>query len=81
MKTHLRARGLLAGAVTVLALTGGTGVAHADPDPVLPPAPGIITQLVTSTPALSPDTADEDGPAKGSDAVGMFCENQFARCR
>ncbi|BBY00665.1 hypothetical protein [Mycobacterium seoulense] len=81
MKTHLRARGLLAGAVTALALTGGAGVAHADSDPALPPGPGIINQLITSTPALSPDPADEDGPSMGSNAVGMYCENRFARCR
>ncbi|MGD1174283.1 hypothetical protein [Mycobacterium seoulense] len=81
MKTHLRARGLLAAAVTALALTVGTGVAHADSDPMPAPGPGIINQLITSTPVLSPDPADEDGPSMGSNAVGMYCENRFARCR
>ncbi|ORV65264.1 hypothetical protein AWC03_02630 [Mycobacterium europaeum] len=63
-----------------MAILGGTGVAHADSDPAGPPGPGIINQLITSTPALAPDPADEDGPAVGSNAVGMYCENRFARC-
>ena len=55
MKLHTCARGLLAGAISVVALAGGTGVAHADSDPFLPPGPGIIDQLLTSTPALFVD--------------------------
>jgi hypothetical protein len=82
MKTHIWARGLLlAGAVTVMALTGGTGVARADSDPFGSPGPGLIDQLVTSTSALSVDPADEGGPSLGSNAVGMYCENRFVRCR
>lgn len=79
MKNHPRARGLLAGAVIVMALTGGTGVAHADSSD--PSGPGILNQLITSTPALSPDPADEAGPSVSSNAVGMYCENRFAHCR
>jgi hypothetical protein len=78
MKTHRRARGLLVGAVTVLALTGGIGVAHADSGD--PSGPGVLNQIVTSTPGLNPDPVDEDGPSMGSNAVGMYCENRFARC-
>lgn len=80
MRSHISALGLLAAAAAVMALTGGAGVAQADSDPVLPPGPGIISQLITSTPALAPDPADEDGPPVGSNAVGMYCENRFARC-
>ncbi|OBG62069.1 MULTISPECIES: hypothetical protein [unclassified Mycobacterium] len=78
MNSHPRALGLLAGAVILLALTGGTGVAHADSSD--PSGPGVLNQLITSTPALSPDPADEGGPTAGSNAVGMYCENRFARC-
>ncbi|WP_156751738.1 hypothetical protein [Mycobacterium sp. E2497] len=80
MSSRTRVRGLLAAAAAGMALTGGAGIAHADSDPALPPGPGIINQLITSTPALAPDPADEDGPSMGSNAVGMYCENRFARC-
>ena len=81
MKLHTCARGLLAGAISVVALAGGTGVAHADSDPFLPPGPGIIDQLLTSSPALLVDPRDEGGPSVDRGGVGMFCENQFVRCR
>ncbi len=80
MRGHIRALGLLAAAAAVMAIPCGAGVARADPDPVPPPGPGIIGQLITSTPALDPDPEDEDGPPVGSNAVGMYCENRFARC-
>jgi hypothetical protein len=73
------ARGLLAGAMIVMALAGGAGVARADPDDVS--APSIIDQLITQTPALLVDPADEGGPSIDWDGVGMYCENLFARCR
>ncbi len=78
MKTRICARGLLVAAVSVMALMCGTGAAHADSDPF--GTPGLIDQLVTSTPALSVDPTDEGGSSMGSDAVGMYCENRFARC-
>jgi len=82
MKRHRFARGLLLGGMmSFLALAGGTGVAHAQPDPFAPPVPGIIDQLVTSTPALFVDPADEGGPSTNWGGVGMYCENQFVRCR
>jgi hypothetical protein len=82
MKLRTCALGLLGVAMSVMALAGGTGVAHADPDPVVPaPAPGIIDQLLTETPDLFVDPRDEGGPGSNSDRVGMYCENLFVRCR
>jgi hypothetical protein len=81
MKPHTCARGLLAGAMSVMALAGGTGVAHADSDPFGSPTPGIIDQILTQTPALSVDPADEGGPSTNWGGVGMYCENQLVRCR
>ena len=81
MKLHTCARGLLAGAIGVMALAGSTGIAHAQPDPIPPPAPGIIDQLLTETPDLFVDPRDEGGPGSNSDRVGMYCENLFVRCR
>jgi hypothetical protein len=79
MRLHGVARGLLAGGISVMALAGGTGVAHADPDPA--PPPPIIDQLLTSTPILSGDPRDDGGPTSDWGGVGMYCENQFVRCR
>ena len=81
MKPHTCARGLLAGAISVMALAGGTGVAHADSDPFTPSAPGIINQILTQTPALSVDPADEGGRSVNWDGVGMYCQNLHVRCR
>jgi len=81
MKLHICARGLLAGAMSVLALGASTGVAHAQPDPFEPPVPGIIDQLLTETPALFVDPADEGGPSVDWGGVGMYCQNLFVRCR
>ena len=80
MILHACARGLLAGALmSVMALAGGTGVARADPDDV--GEPSIIDQIITQTPALLVDPADEGGPSTDWDGVGMYCENLFARCQ
>ena len=80
MKPHTCARGLLAVALSVMALAVGTGVAHADSDPFTP-TPGIIDQILTQTPALSVNPNDEGGPSVGWGGVGMYCENPFVRCR
>jgi hypothetical protein len=80
MKFHTCTRGLLAGAMSVLALAASTAVAQAEPDPFVP-TPGIIDQILTQTPALFVDPADEGGPGSNSDGVGMYCENLFVRCR
>ena len=81
MKPHTCARGLLAVAMSVMALAGGSGVAHADSDPFTPAGPGIINQILTQTPALSVNPTNEGGPSVGWGGVGMYCENQFVRCR
>jgi hypothetical protein len=81
MQRHRWALRLLAGALGVLGITGGTGLAHALPDPSLPVVPSIIDQLVTSTPALSVDPSDEGGRMALSGGVGMICQNLMVRCR
>ncbi len=81
MKPHTCVRGLLAGAMSVMALAGGTGVAHADSDPFLPPGPRIIDQILTQTPALFVNPTDEGGPSVDWGGVGMYCQNLFVRCR
>ena len=80
MKFRMCARGLLGGAISVMALVGGTGVAAAQPDPIPPPAPGIIDQLLTETPDLFVDPRDEGGPSTDWGGTGMYCENPFVRC-
>jgi len=80
MKLRTCAWGLLLGAMSVIGLAGGTGVAHAD-DPFVPAGPGIIDQILTQTPALFVNPNDEGGPSADSNAVGMVCQNLNARCR
>lgn len=80
MRLRTCAWGLLAAAMSAMALAGGTGVAHAD-DPFVPAGPGIIDQILTQTPALFVNPNDEGGPSVDSDSVGMVCQNLFARCR
>jgi hypothetical protein len=80
MKRRMLALGLLAGGMTAATLAGGIGIAHADPDPFTPPAPGLIDQILTETPDLFVDPRDEGGPSANSDRVGMYCENMFVRC-
>ena len=81
MKLRTCARGLLAGAIGVMALAGSTGAAHADSDPFVGSGPGIIDQLLTSTPALFVNPSDEGGPSTNWDGVGMYCQNLFVHCR
>jgi hypothetical protein len=81
MKLRACALGLLAGVLSGIAVGFGTGVAHALPDPDPAPTPGIIDQILMETPDLFVDPRDEGGPGSNSDAVGMYCENQFVRCR
>jgi hypothetical protein len=76
-----RQRVLVAGAMSVVALAGGTGVANAEPDPFSPPSPGIVNQIDTETPALFVDPADEGGASLNWGGVGMYCQNLFVRCR
>ena len=81
MKPHTCARGLLAIAMSVVALVGGTGVAQADSDPFTPAGPGIINEILTQTPALSVNPGNEGGPSVAWGGVGMYCQNLFVRCR
>jgi hypothetical protein len=64
-----------------LAVTTGSGLAHAQPDPSVPVIPSILDQLVSSTPALVVDPSDRGGPSNYSDDVGMVCQNLTAHCR
>jgi hypothetical protein len=82
MKLRMCIRGLLAGAISVMALTGGTGVAAAQPDDTSPGGPNIIiNQLISgSVPSLRVDTQDEGGPGQNWGGVGMYCQNLFVRC-
>jgi hypothetical protein len=77
---RLHNRGLIAGAMSVMALAAGSGVAHADTDPFTPATPGIIDQILTETPALFVNPTDEGGPSSNWDGVGMYCQNLFVRC-
>lgn len=81
MKRHMLARGLLAGAVSVIALAGSTGVANAEPEPIPAPVPGIIDQLLTQTPVLFVDPNNEGGQGNDWGGVGMYCQNQGVHCR
>ena len=81
MKLHTCARGLLAGAMSVMALAASTGVAHADADPFGTPGPGIIDQILTQTPALSVNPNNEGGSSLPWGGVGMYCQNLNVRCR
>ena len=81
------ARGLMAGATSVMALAGGTGVAQAQPDLDPPPVPSPVDQMPvdqtlpqTQTPMLLVNPSDEGGPATDWGGVGMYCENVFVQC-
>jgi hypothetical protein len=80
MNLHLCARASMAAGLSVMALAGGTGVARADSNPIVP-APGIIDQILTETPALFVNPSDEGGPSTNWDGVGMYCQNLFVHCR
>lgn len=80
------ARGLLAAPIAVLALAGGTGVAHAQPDTAPLPAPPIeqlLTEtLSTQSPSLFSNPADRGRPSEANwDGTGMYCQNLYVKCR
>jgi hypothetical protein len=82
MQLQMCARRLLAAAFGVLSLTCATGIANADPEGVgPPPVPGLIEQLITQTPVLDTDPADEGGRMSDWGGVGMSCQNPGVRCR
>ena len=82
MKTLSYARGLLAGAFSVVALVGATGVAQAAPGPTPPPQPPTLNQLETiDAPSIYTNPADRGRPLeKNWDGFGMYCQNIFVRC-
>lgn len=80
MTLHRSALRLLAGGVGVMAVAGGAGLAHAQPNPP-PPVPSIIDQLLTTTPVLSVNPTDEGDNAARWGGVGMICQNLTVQCR
>jgi hypothetical protein len=80
MKPRSYAGVLLAGAISVVALAGGTGAAYADPS--TPPMPPTLSQLETAdAPSLFTNPADRSRPLqKNWDGFGMYCQNLFVRC-
>ena len=82
MTARMYARGLLAGAISILILGGGAAVAHADPDPTPPPMPPTLNQLETvDAPSIFTNPADRGRPLeKNWDGSGMYCQNIFVRC-
>lgn len=73
-------RGLVAAAISAIALGGAVGVASAQPVSP-PPVPSILDQLAPLTPSIWINPNDEGGPTSGWGGVGMFCENQWVRCQ
>jgi hypothetical protein len=78
MKRHRFARGMFAGAFAVIALSGGTGVARADPE-IDPTAP-TINQTPTPIPGRTADLPDRGAPTSDWGGAGMYCQNQTIRC-
>jgi hypothetical protein len=81
MKLHAFAHTALAGAMGVMALVGASPIAKADPDPVVPPAPSIVNEILQQTPGTATDPRDREGPQRASSQRGMQCQNLWARCR
>lgn len=80
MTIRTSARGLLVGAMTVIALAGGTGIARAQPDtdpPPLPPGNGQWVQF----PQTFVNPANRGQPTDDSGEIGMVCENLLVPCR
>lgn len=83
MKARACARGLVAGAISVVALCSGTGLAQADPDGPTPiPVIPELGQFDTiDAPSIFTNPADRGRPIeKNWDGVGMYCQNIFIRC-
>jgi hypothetical protein len=81
MKRHAFAHGVLAGAMGFMALTFGAPIAKADPEPIEPPAPSIIGEILQQTPGTVTDPRDRQGPQRNFGGKGMQCQNLWARCR
>jgi hypothetical protein len=79
VKFHAGARGLLAVAMSVMALAGGAGVAQAEPDPTQPPVPEIDRSL-PQPPFLFRNPANQHLPPVNWDGAGMYCLNLHVTC-
>ncbi|BBX66031.1 hypothetical protein MSAS_52050 [Mycobacterium saskatchewanense] len=71
---------MIAAAAIVAALTGGTGVALASPDPGQQPDIPTIDEWQIQFPTTMTNPQDESGPTGDWGGVGMYCENLFAHC-
>lgn len=71
---------LVAAAIGVIAVTGTSAAAFAQPDQP-PPVPSLIDQLVSSSPAFSVNPTDDGSELNPSDGFGMICQNLGVRCR
>lgn len=76
------ARLLVAGSMTLAALTGGTGTALASPDPgQQPDIPAIDEwQIQFPTTLTNPFDDDENELSTTGGGVGMVCQNLGAHC-
>ncbi|MEM6109924.1 hypothetical protein AAHS21_27395 [Mycobacterium sp. 050272] len=85
MRVRSSARGLVAGAVSVLALWAGTGLARADntdPDPEPPMLPEVGQFNTVDAPSFFTNPANRGVPReKNWDGVGNYCQNIFIKCR
>lgn len=61
-----------------VAIGGGAGMAHADPDDATPP---IIDDLAVLIPAQSLDPRDRDGRTYDFHGTGNYCNNRFVKCQ
>jgi hypothetical protein len=83
MKARSYARGLVACALSVIAVGCATGLAQADPaDPSpLPVVPELGPFDTVDGPSVFTNPADRGRPLqKNWDGVGMYCQNLFVRC-
>jgi len=79
MTLRMCLRRLLAGAMTVMALAGGTGIAHAEPNPSPPPPLPPFDQFAP-IPRTFPNPNNQGQPTTDSGEVGMICENLLVAC-
>lgn len=79
MKFDRFAWALLTGVTGLMvAIGGGAGSAHADPDDATPP---IIDDFGVLIPAQSLDPRDRDGRSYDYHGTGNYCNNRFVTCR
>lgn len=80
MTRHSAVLKLPAGGIGVVAVTGTSAVAFAQPKPS-PPVPSIIDQLVSSSPVLAVNPSDDGRESGHWGDFGMICMNFGIRCR